>query len=37
LDYSTALIAYEKIVDDLQGKVMELRPIPLIASPNLLK
>jgi len=36
LDYSTALIAYEKIVDDLQGKTMELRAIPLIATPKLL-
>jgi ubiquitin len=37
LDYSTALIAYEKIVDDLKGKEMELRAIPLTSTPNLLK
>jgi hypothetical protein len=36
LDYSTALIAYEKIVDDMQGKAMELRMIPLAATPKLL-
>jgi hypothetical protein len=30
LDYSTAMISYEKIVDNLKGKEMELRLVPLI-------
>jgi hypothetical protein len=35
LDYSTALIAYEKIVSGLQGQTMELRQIPLISAVQL--
>jgi hypothetical protein len=36
LDYSTAMIAYEKIADDLKGSAMELRLIPLI-TPKILE
>ena len=36
LDYATAMISYEKLVDNLTGKEMELRKIPLI-TPNVIE